>query len=204
MLGYSRGARFKILLDKLFKPLLFGRTNARVLLKLNDIPANQFENGQELLKWMSGLNIANKAYQSAHSYFLFYKDINPRSPPPTPTIHNIELDFVRIEYGFSRSKYKNSSFFSYNWLLHKLLNIHQQHYYTQFIKPIKCHRRFKKYEDMWNHIKTLGNAVEGPDSLKTSQTPPLVSPGDDSRYHRNLSFLASRLARNHQNTIDLT
>jgi hypothetical protein len=204
ILGYSRGARFKILLDKLFNPLLFGRMNPYVQLKLNEVPPGRFESGKGILKWLSSLNFPNKAYQSAHSYFLLYHGSKVRLPPHPETIHNVELEFLRIEHGFSRSRFQNSSFFSYNWLLHKIFRLYKLDYYCQFVKDIKCDRRFKRYENMWTHIKTLGNVAESPDKMIVSQTQPVALRGDGSRSHLYLQFLASPSIKNHRRTVDLT
>lgn len=199
VLGYSRGARFKVLLDKLFEPLLHGRMNSTVLVELHRKPPGIFRNGMQILKWLSSLHVSNKAYQSAYSYLLFYnnEDVHPK---PTPVkIHDVELEFVRLEFGFSRSKYRNSSFFSYNWLLHKILKIHKLEFYAQFVKRIKCARRFRRYEEMWSHIKTLNNDFEVPDRKKKNQTLKLVLPGGGLQFRLSQLSLPYQLIKTHLN-----
>lgn len=195
IIGYSRGTRFKMLLDKLFRPLLYGKMNSEVLESLYRISPNTFKNGYELLEWLGRLNIPNKCYQSAHSYFLFHTGNKVMPTPSAHDIHNIELQFVRLETKFLRSCEIGSSFFSYNWLLRKLLLKHNQTYYIQFVKPIKCKRRSSKYNLLFSSLMNVDSVSGLRDSLRNCQKQPDELQGDDSLCRLKRYFFLNRLVK---------
>jgi hypothetical protein len=196
ILGYSRGTRFKCILEKLFYPRLFGKPNARVLYNLSILPKDYFVNGHALLKWLAALSIPNKNYQCTHYYFIFIT--KPRKfpiPPHQLIIHKIEEDFVAIENAFQSWPKKYKSFFSYNWILRKILQKYSLDYFLQFVKPIKCKRRLKKYNTMYTEIMSEDNVVVTPGNWKSCQKSLGELPGGVSEYHQKLLFFSSLVTR---------
>jgi hypothetical protein len=138
-----------------------------------------FNNGQQLLKWLARLPIANKNYQCVHYYYIFVTKPNVFPKPPSiDTINKIERDFIKMENDYEDSGKDFRSFFSYNWILRKLILKHNLDYFLQFIKPIKCKRRLQKYTEMYNEVTKLDNVVVTQESSKNCQILP-VSPLDD-------------------------
>jgi hypothetical protein len=193
ILGYSRGTRFKSILEKLFYPRLFGKPNAKVLYYLSLLPPNHFTTGGQLLKWLAALQIPNKNYQCAHYYFIFAT--KPKcfpKPPHLLTILKIEKDFIHIHNQYqSSATYK--SFFSYNWVLRKILENYQLDYYQQFVKPIKCKRRLQKYAKMYLNIMTSNNDFAALGNSQNCQKEP-VSPLGDAIESRQLLLSFSNLS----------
>ena len=194
VLGYSRGVRFKTILDKLLKPRIYGKTNARVLEELFKQPQGSIQSGEDMLRFLSSLSVANKCYQSCHFYYLLHTKPKTYPLPPHITIINdLESDFLRIKNRFVSARHKSNSFFSYNWLLRKILSNHNLTYYIQFVKPIKCGRRIRKYETMYQQLTNEGNDFVVPDNLKMNQIPPVAPLDDGNQYRLSRSFFSNPL-----------
>jgi hypothetical protein len=159
-LTYSRFHRVANILDQLFQPHYYGTPSSRVVCELLT-QKKRFSTGVELLDWLSRLNVKNKKYQSAHYYFLICNRdyVVPRCPCPEQR-HLVLRDFCILEDKFECMDHAYSSFFSYNWLLRKLLVRHHLGYYCQFIKTIKCPRRSRGYENMLSFFSVECNAGE--------------------------------------------
>ena len=71
-LGYSRYNRMYALLNKLFEPAFYGNPSSRVVY---EVLQQQFENGTQLLEWLSQLPVKNKRYQNAHYYYIIMGSI---------------------------------------------------------------------------------------------------------------------------------
>ena len=156
--GYSRHHRMSTLLKQLFRPRFFGSPNSEVT--ANALKHGPFKNGEELLLWLAKLKVKHKQYQNAHYYFAIADPKHEiRSPPCTSTILKIERKFTQIEKLFMSRAHHYTSFFSYNWLLRKLLYRQECKYYLQFVKPIKCKKRAQTYEAMWEFFTSEDNAV---------------------------------------------
>ena len=205
--GYSRSNRFRIILDQLFNPLQYGRANSRVLYHLNKVEKGLIKNGVDMIEWLTALQVSDKRYQCVHYYFVWYHD--KYEVPPLPSkkkIRDIEMQFSVLEANFRISKYKSDSFFSYNWLLLKLLELYPSFFhYTQFVKRIKCKHRYKKYLKMYTILRNVNNVLVIPGDVGDCQKLPGALLGDDFPHHlRLLSYLSSRAAKNHQNKPDQT
>ena len=204
--GYSRINRFRMILDQLFNPLIFGKPNSRVLYKLNQLGGGVLKNGNDMIHWLTGLEISDKRYQCTHYYYKWYMKDRYRVPP-TPSknlIRGIETKFSVLEANFTISDHASNSFFSYNWLLRKLLEEYPSlRHYLQFVKNIKCKHRYDRYSNMFDElIKNADSVAKVPGCVGNYQTQPVVLPGGGSlfRGHPESNFL-SLLARNHQSTL---
>jgi hypothetical protein len=202
ILGYSRGTRFKNILDKLFFPRLFGNPNPQVLYNLSLLNKHFFSNGGHLLNWLSALPIANKNYQCTHYYFIFVTKptVFPK-PPHIDIIHKLEKAFTKIENKFLSSGKEFKSFFSYNWVLRKIMGEHNLDYFLQFVKPIKCKRRLQKYTNMYNEIMSADNVVEAAGNSQNCQIKPALSQGGASGFLQRLLFFSNLVARKSHYTV---
>ena len=195
-LGYSRYNRMTALLNKLFEPKLYGNPNSRVVY---EVLQQKFENGSQLQRWLSTLPVKNKRYQNAHYYFSVHKPYKVPTPPCKRKVLEILRVFSNLEHRFECWKHLYKSFFSYNWLLRKLLKIFELEMYIPFVKQIKCKKRVRLYESMYTFFMSSGNAGVTKDASQTCQIQPSESQGDDFSYHPALRVSLNRLVRNRQN-----
>jgi hypothetical protein len=204
--GYSRSNRFHIILDQLLNPLIYGCPNSRVLCELNNVDPGLIKNGVDMIEWLTSLQVPDKRYQCVHYYFAWYSKGSYTVPqiPSKKLIRDLEMKFAELEAHFRSSTYQNQSFFSYNWLLCKLLEEHSVFFhYNQFVKRIKCKHRHKKYLKMYISLKNASNVSIERDARLNCQKPPDELPGDDFPHHRRLmSYLSSRVTKTDQNTTD--
>jgi hypothetical protein len=183
--GYHRVCRVKNILDQLFEPQLYCYPSSEVLY---NIYASRLEvaDGVELLTWLGKLALKNKKYNACHYYFMFANRpyIIPK-PPAKETYFKILRDFYIVESIFRCQKRKKTSFFSYNWLIRRLLTNNNQEYYTQFLKPIKCKHRRAQYEKMYNSILKIANTHStGRVGVSSFHRSPFVSPDGARLYPR--------------------
>jgi len=146
--GYSRHNRMYMLLKQLFNPRHYGYPNSEVV--ANVLKHGPFSHGTKLLGWLAKLKVKHKQYQNAHYYFAIASSsyVIPDPPPPEEVLA-MERSFHKLEQGFRARNHTYKSFFSYNWLLRKFLEEAKLNYYIQFVKQIKCKKRMKMYETMW-------------------------------------------------------
>ena len=165
--GYSRHHRMSTLLKQLFRPRFFGSPNSEVT--AHALKHGPFKNGEELLLWLAKLKVKHKQYQNAHYYFASADPKHEiRTPPCASTILKMERKFTQMEQRFLSRTHQYTSFFSYNWLLRKLLEADCS-YYLQFVKPIKCKKRAQIYEAMWDFFTCGDNAVRAGDVSQSFQ-----------------------------------
>lgn len=203
--GYSRVARFRTILDQLFNPLLHGSPNHKVLAALNQQPKKRLKNGHDLLQFINKLQIPDKRYQLAHYYFAWYN--RKYTVPPKPHVNilgDMERLFFRLEGSFNMStKYRERSFFSYNWLLQRMLTIFKLDHYKQFVKNVKCSKRQARYNTMFSELMRSYSDVTVTGVSKGSQKS-LDGPPDDDYESTNFlrSYSAGLLAKIHQSTLE--
>lgn len=188
--GYSRTSRFRIILDQLFNPLIFGKPNSRVLYKLSQLKKDVLTNGVDMIQWLTSLQISDKRYQCTHFYFMWYKRNNyvVPLPPRKSIIREIEATFSVLESNFIISKHASHSFFSYNWLLRKLLTNHPKLlHYLQFVKRIKCRHRYERYNMMYKQLMSVNNGVVNLGDVVNCQKPLDGPLGDDSQSQESSS-----------------
>ena len=202
--GYSRCIRFRIILDQLFKPLLFGSPNQKVLFTLR-VSKPTINTGCEMLEWLNNLKIPDKRYQSAHYYFAWLNpDYKVPHSPSIATIRLLEQQFMRLEQSYYNSGLSEThSFFSYNWLLQRLLLNNGLSSYGQFIKKIKCPKRHKRYENMYDLLTNACNALTTRGVSQTNQKPPVEPQDDVISFHPSLPIASYLLIKNHLHSLAL-
>lgn len=154
IVGYSRVSRVKTILDQLFRPFLYGTPSQVILFKIIENKL-RFSSGGELLRWLNDQPVKNKKYTCCHYYFArANKDYTVPTPPSRDQIWSIVKEFANLEFRYhSQSTYQ--SFFSYNWLIRKLLERFGLTHYIQFIKPIKCKARRHMYYKMYTMFTSI-------------------------------------------------
>jgi hypothetical protein len=194
--GYSRSNRMKMLLRQLFQPQMYGCPNSEV--SAHAIQHGPFTNGTTLLGWLAQLKVKHKQYQNTHFYFAI-SDKSYRIPPKPchEKINGIMKEFQAMETLFQWRKHNYTSFFSYNWLLRKLLVKWTLCYYIPFVKQIKCKKRQAQYERMWDFFMTSNSAVTAMDASQTIQIPPALLPAHVLRNRQVERSILSLLTRNY-------
>ena len=198
--GYSRHHRMYMLLKQLFDPRHYGSPNSEVIAHM--LQHGPFQHGNQLLKWLAQLKVKHKQYQNAHYYYAIASPTYVIPDPPCPEkLIVIERTFYKLEQRFSAHTYK--SFFSYNWLLRKFLQVENLPFYLQFVKSIKCKKRLKTYETMWIFFTRADRVVATQDVSRSFQTQ-LVGPLENvGRPHLEQPFCASQWLRNYQSNSDV-
>ena len=201
--GYSRVARFRTILDQLFSPLLHGSPNHRVLAALNKQPKKKLTDGHDLLQFMNILQIPDKRYQLAHYYFAWYdRDYVVPPRPHANVLGDMERLFFRLECNYNmNANYCHKSFFSYNWLLQRLLTIFKLFHYKQFVKQVKCSKRQERYNTMFLELTHSDNDVIIED-VSLANRKLLDEPRGDDRESRcsQRSYFVNLLAKMRRNT----
>ena len=125
-----------------------------------------------MLRWLNKLAIPDKRYQLAHYYYAWYN--RNYIVPPKPhgiVLRKLESMFFQLETKFHRSTYGKNSWFSYNWLLQRLLSLNNLDHDKQFVKCVKCRKRNQRYSDMYDLLTSAGNGEANPDALQECRKP---------------------------------
>ena len=147
---YSRKKRFMTLFDKLFFPHP-DRKDEDCLKFLDN---KMFELLEDLVECLKTSPLQDKRYCSLHSFARRF--VSAYAPPSLPknifTFKKFLVeDFTHLE--FLHQKYTTGvPFFNYPWLLKKLLTVRGVTQFHPFIKPIKCKRRKRHYEELYTKL----------------------------------------------------
>ena len=168
VVGYSRNSRVKTILEQLFSPFLYGKPCQEIVYIIKrDLLT--FETGKDLHQWLNLQQVKNKKYTCCHYYFAIANPQYKVPPPPSPDIFREVLrEFHSLETKFNVTEHQYKSFFSYNWLLRKLLKNCQLEHYVQFIKPIKCKGRRRMYSKMFQVLPKLNSCIREADPGRVS------------------------------------
>ena len=150
-IGYSRVSRFRKILNKLLYPKRFANIPSRIHYELLQ-EESKFETISDLIGAIKQFKMTNKEYNGLHLYcMLFLKDC-PKLNPPLPNIIESMCGDVNIIERRLMDKDPEQRFFSYRWLLGKLLKKYDLHQYIQFVKPIVTPKTCIKYETLYDDI----------------------------------------------------
>ena len=189
--GYYRVSRVKNILDQLFQPQIYCYPSSEVLYHIYASKLSVAD-GVELLTWLRKLPLKNKKYNAAHYYYMFSnRDYKIPNPPPREVFFKILREFYTVESIYRSQHRRNTSFFSYNWLIRKLLTNNNLDYYIQFLKPIKCKHRRAQYQKMYDELIMISDThPRGPVRVSDFHKLLCESPGDVavSRPQRWLNF----------------
>ncbi len=151
-IGYSRVGRFKKILNKLLFPERYATIPSRIHYELLQ-KGVKFDTIAGLINAIKQYKMTNKEYNGLHLYCkLFLRDCPDVSPTPMPCIIESMCGDVNIIERRLMCVDPDARFFSYRWLLGKLLNKYKLTRYIQFVKPIVTPKTCKKYETLYNTI----------------------------------------------------
>ena len=145
---YSRSKRFEIMLKALLYPA-FDCKDEIMFKHLTQRPS--YSTLGDLRSEMKRCKVKEKRFHSLH---LFATLLCPtHKSPKSPARHY----FKRIMYLFDEllcafNSKRRIKFFSYPWLIRKLLNITGEHRYDRYIKRIRCKKRNYFYKRLFDDL----------------------------------------------------
>ena len=164
--GYSRKKRFKNILMAMFYPDTHSILSSKVCHSL--LEHGRFSSVPDLMQHIKGVNCKNKHYQSMHLYAIGFVDkFTTILPPSRNTVDNLVGDFVILKRGYN-STFCDKQFFSYRWLVQKLLQKYNLTHYMQFVKFLKNKKSIALYERMYNKIMSGYSGDATPDTVLTN------------------------------------
>ena len=145
---YSRTKRFEIMLKALLYPS-FDTKDEHIYTHLQT--RESYTNIGDLVTAMKSCNLKEKRFHSIHLFSrLLCEDYSEVTAPPHHYFKRIMILFDELLTLFNATK--KTKFFSYPWLLRKLLNLTNEFRYDKFIKKIRCKKRNRFYKDMFAEL----------------------------------------------------
>ena len=146
---YSRRKRFENLVDSVLFPA-FHQKDVPVYKILKD---KTFINIDELVTFMRHTPLKDKRFCSIHLFATLTVQKHDKLIPPQ---YRYRTHLLRLfDEVLSRHKVHGcKQFFSYPWLLRRLLAVTGNTQYEAYIKRIRCKRRRKKYKQMLHTLFT--------------------------------------------------
>lgn len=146
---YSRRKRFENLVDSILFPAFHQKDNP-VYATLKD---KTFKTVDELVDHMKHTQLKDKRFCSTHLFAILTVQNHAKLAPPP---YFFRTRIIRLfDEVLSRHKvYGGKQFFSYPWLLRRLLAVTGNTQYEPYIKEIRCKRRRKKYNEMLTSLFT--------------------------------------------------
>jgi len=168
-IGYSRVNRFRKILKTLFFPRECGKISGDVFLKMK--AHGKFENVENMRNYLKTLTAKSKNYNAMHLYAIYFvKNYVNLEPPLLNMRDNLIADFSLLETGMTHM-FPLKRFFSYRWVLIKLLKKYELWMYVPFVKPLVNKNSSKKYEYMFHNIMTVNTPEQAPESPQVIERP---------------------------------
>ena len=145
---YLRNKRFQNQLECVVMPLhaSFPKSITMYLLKQH-APYKTIRSLIQQLKSIQG----PKSYIHLHYYCInFLENYTPMPVVCKQTRYDIVSFFMKVENRFLSNH--DTAFFSYPWLLIKLLNMFGLQKFTPYVKNISCRKRVAKYDRLWKSL----------------------------------------------------
>ena len=161
--GYNRVNRFRKILNMLFDPGKYGSIPGKVFLQMKNM--EKFDNVPDMCKALKILKSKAKNYNAVHLYAKYFlKQYTSVTPPLTKVRNDIIGDFAIIEKGM-KAIFPKKRFFSYRWLLIRLLKKHKLSTFVTFVKPLVSKAASARYSKMFDQIMIASTIVAIPGSL---------------------------------------
>jgi len=143
---YSRLKRFETMVNAVCYPRQL-HPKIRIVRLLQ---TQVHDSPESVLDHLKTIKMSNKHYSHLHLYCMIaqHSYVKPEYVPKYIVL-NILRTFTDIEQKFNLTKPANT-FFSYTWLLRKLLAEFALTEYVQYVKKIKCSKRNSMYETLYN------------------------------------------------------
>ena len=155
--AYSRTMRFKNYLKQVTGVFSGCHYNAKIWSFLEkDAP---FESITEMLRYMRQYKCKSKHYDCIYSFAKAF--VPSEKGVGTLTYHQVKLVYRKFDLLLSRWKQLTRGgdsdgmlFFSYPWLVRRLLNDIGVTKYDRYIKALRCKKRNQKYEELYQKLLT--------------------------------------------------
>ena len=189
--GYSRVNRFRKILKLLFFPGAHGSVPGKVFLIMKQ--KGPFDSVSEMCDFLKSLKSRTKNYNAIHLYAKYFvKNYVAPKPPLLNIRQHMLADFSLLERGMSLH-FPDRRFFSYRWLLIKLLQKYELFCYVPFVKPLVNKISSKKYDQMFQKIMSANKHVVVLDIPRDSE-PQLALPLGDDLLSQALLYASKHLA----------
>ena len=176
--GYSRVNRFRKILKMLFFPKQWAHVPGPVFIQMKQ--QGKFPTVKEMCTKLKNVKARTKNYNAIHLYAIYFvENYTPMKPPLHNVQQNILADFSLLERGMLLL-YPKKRFFSYRWVLIRLLEKYKLNQYIQFVKPLVSKTSSKKYEIMFDEIMIASKRVLVRDTPRDSEIQPELQQGGGS------------------------
>lgn len=201
--GYSRKKRFRMMLLSIVDPTRYCSMDGRTQIIF---AKRKFRNIAELLKALKRAKSKNKQYSSVHLYAKKYVlgHVSPKVPLPA-VVNDIVGDFTLVERGHHEN-FEGKQFFSYRWLLDKLLRKNNLTHFCPYVKKLQNKKSIFKYSTMYETIMKPCNELEVQGKVSMCEKLIAELPGDVGQHLSgsestlsNLIALACRSCRQASN-----
>ena len=153
--GYSRKKRMGQMVDCLFFPS--ASTPDEPILKIISADPPQFQSVQHVCNFLKKLPVSDKRYINLHFYckLKLANYVPPKMSQDVFAVKKAMLHwFERIELAFIRT-FSNNPFINYGWLLRLMLDKFNLPEFKQFVKPLKCRKRIRFYEQTYKQLESV-------------------------------------------------
>ncbi len=161
--GYSRVNRFRKLLLLVFHPRRYGTMSGQCVVELEK--NRPYDSMADVLSTLQAVKCTGKNYNNLHMYAIrFLKNYSvPKITPNNKQLGDIVGKFSLIENRLS-SIYPEKRFFSYRWVLTKLLLEFKWNEFIQYVKPIANVKSNVRYDNLYKELET--NCANMPDTIR--------------------------------------
>ena len=159
---YERKKRFRDIMNKMLYPTIDNKDMPMFLYLTEYTKKNeQFDTPQEILACMKKSGISDKRYVSLHAFARRFMKGYTVIPVKTHTLSTLFRRYFNMLESVFYRRFPTNPFFNYNWLLRRLLKLYKYEELIPFVKPIKCPKRDKRYEDMFTSLYKDLQALDG-------------------------------------------
>ncbi len=161
--GYSRVNRFRKLLLLIFHPHRYGTMSGKCVVELEK--KKPYNSMGDMLSTLQAVKSSGKNYNNLHMYAIrFLKNYSvPKITPNNKQLGDIVGKFSFIENRLS-SIYPEKRFFSYRWVLRKLLLEFKWADFLVYVKPIANVKSNLRYDKLYKELES--SCANMPDTIQ--------------------------------------
>ena len=182
---YERRKRFIDILGKVLLPTIDNKDLP--MYKHLEGENVQYDSVGKLLAAMKVSGLIDKRYVSLRAFARFFLKGYKNIKCDTTRILEVSGRYFNMLESVYGRLYQGEPFFNYNWLIRKFLVKYKCTKLCRFVKPIKCPKRNKHYEQMFSACCTLLQAQD--DEKKNRQTADVVLDGPETSLYQSITFL---------------
>ena len=153
---YSRAARFRVLVRRLFALDVGPKITDPVWHYLEKtVP---FKTTNDIYMALKASSLVNKHYGQLHLFSKVFLDYQHHTINVQYFLEKFCVKFNGLLHKWT--KLGGTSFFSYNWLIEQYLREHKLFCFLKYIKHLQCPRRRQKYDSKMNLIDSAHENVK--------------------------------------------